>query len=154
MTDSSPTTRTQSAPNFSISSRTCATGRFGSWTRNWTSYAPSHEGACDVAAYSDGVPGRGLGRAAQLGHPGVRLSGKRVLHPADDLRQDHAAVASCAHERAMRGGRAHRGEGALPGARFLQSRAHRVKHVRARVAIGQGVYVQRFTLLYVSIVAR
>ena len=53
----------------------------------------------------------------------------------------------------MRGGRAHRGEGALPGARFLQSRAHRVKHVRARVAVGNGIDIQRVDLVDVRLEA-
>ena len=50
------------------------------------------------------VPSRELDRAPHLADPGMIRFRERLLHATEDLRQDHAAVAARAHERALRSG--------------------------------------------------
>ena len=82
-------------------------------------------------------------RCAQLAVAKIIGIRERVLQAADDLRQDHAAVAARAHERAVSRRRAHGGEGRLRRARVLQRRVDGVDHVRSGVAVRDRIHIQR-----------
>jgi len=85
---------------------------------------------------------RELGRAPHFGDAGGLLSRERFLQTADDLREDHAAVSARAHQGAVRRRGAHLVDLRLGLARVLYRGAHGVKHVRAGIAVGDGVDVE------------
>ena len=92
-----------------------------------------------------GAVGRRRGRLEPVGHGARRhLAGafERRGQPAQDLRQDHPAVAPRPHQRAMADGVARGGE---VGRRRLDLGDHglqRARHVRAGVAVGHRVHVE------------
>ena len=71
----------------------------------------------------------------------------RGVATADDLRKDHAAVSARAHERAVRRRGADLVERWLRLARVLHRGTHRVEHVCAGVAVGDGIHVERVYLV-------
>ncbi len=88
-----------------------------------------------------------LGRSPHIGDAGGLLAGERFLQTADDLRKDHAAVSARAHQRTVGRGRAHLIDRRLRIARAFHGGAHGVKHVRAGVAVRNGIDVERVHLV-------
>ena len=86
-------------------------------------------------------------RSAKLAVAEIIGARESVLQTADDLREDHAAVAARAHERAVCRRRAHRGEGRLGRARVLQRRVDGVDHVRSGVPVRDRIHVERVHLV-------
>ena len=98
-----------------------------------------HRAAGGLRDGGEGVrPGEleGLLHVDALGIPGV-------LHPADHLTEEDAAVATSSHERSVGRAGEDRGRLVLGLAGMLDRAAHRVEHVRAGVAIRDGVHVER-----------
>ena len=113
-----------------------------------------------------GLPGHGQDRALggllhrpvglleRLGELGGRQDGlvaDRVREAAEDLRQDHAGVAPCPHQAAVRGQLADVAD--VVGLRLADvpdRRFQRQQHVRARVAVGHGEHVEPVDLLLVG----
>ena len=97
--------------------------------------AATLQGACQVAAVDRGL-------AVDL-----------LAHAAQDLREDHAAVAAGAHQRSQAECRADPPEAALcgwDGEGPLDGGAHRREQVRARVAVRDGEDVERVDLVDVG----
>ncbi len=93
------------------------------------------------------APVRGIARRPQRLGDDARIDGLRLSEhlgrAADDLREDDPRVAARPHERRARDGvreRRPRRIGCV-GQR-LHERAHRERHVRARVAVGHGIDVE------------
>jgi hypothetical protein len=76
--------------------------------------------------------------------------GGRVLDPPDDLAEQHAAVAARTHQGAVRGAGEDGGRLWFGLAGVLERGLHRVEHVRARVAVGDRVDVERVDLVDVG----
>ena len=90
---------------------------------------------------------RELGRPPDIGDLGGLLAGECLLQTANDLREDHATVPTRAHQCAIRGGCAHFVDRRLGLARVLHRGTHRVEHVCAGVAVGDGIHVERVYLV-------
>ena len=95
-------------------------------------------------------------RRGHAGRVELRALRHSLGEAAEDLREDHPAVAAGAHQRAVRRRGEHRVGGIRRGgvARLLHRRAQRQVHVRAGVAVGDREDVEVVDLLLVGLEPR